>query len=57
MPIVNTCIILVHGKYGPTSFITQHAFFSALRVQCVWFTMSDSPIRTVTHSEPYMYVC
>ena len=28
--------ILVHGKYGPTSFITQHAFFSALRVQCVW---------------------
>ena len=40
--------ILVHGKYGPTSFITQHAFFSALRVQCVWFTMSDSPIRTVT---------
>ena len=40
--------ILVHGKYGPTTFITQHAFFSALRVQCVWFTMSDSPIRTVT---------
>ena len=30
--------ILVHGKYRPTSFITQHAFFSALRVQCVWFT-------------------
>ena len=26
MPIVNTCI-LVHGKYGLTSFITQHAFF------------------------------
>ena len=46
MPIVNTCIyILVHGKYGPTTFITQHAFFSARRVQCVWFTMSDSPIR------------
>ena len=42
MPIVN---ILVHGKYGPTTFITQHAFFSALRI---WFTMSDSPIRTVT---------
>ena len=54
MPIVN---ILVHGKYGPTSFITQHAFFSALRVQCVWFTLSDSPIRTVTLSEPYIYVC
>ena len=43
--------ILVHGKYGPT---TQHAFFSALRVQCVWFTLSDSPIRTVTYSEPYV---
>ena len=40
--------ILVHGKYGPTSYITQHAFFSALRVQCVWFTISDSPIRTFT---------
>ena len=38
--------VLVHGKYGPISFIiTQHAFFSALRVQCVWFTLSDSPIR------------
>ena len=49
--------ILVHGKYGPTRFITQHAFFSALRVQCVWFTLSDSPIRTVTYSEPYIYVC
>ena len=49
MPIVNTCIYyIVHGKYGPTSFITQHAFFSALWVQCVWFTLSDSPIRTVT---------
>ena len=47
MPIVYM-YILVHGKYGPTSFITQHAFFSALRVQCVWFTISDSPIRTVT---------
>ena len=41
MPIVNTCM---HGKYGPTTFITH----AALRVQCVWFTMSDSPIRTVT---------
>ena len=41
--------ILVHGKYGPTSFIMQHAFFSALRVQCVWFTISDSPIRTVVN--------
>ena len=44
MPIV-VYIVLVHGKYGPTSFITQHAFFSALRVQCVWFTISHSPIR------------
>ena len=32
--------IIVHGKYGHTSFITQHA---RLRVQCVWFTLSDSP--------------
>ena len=46
--------ILVHGKYGPTSFITQHAFFSALRVQCVWFTLSDSLIRTVTQSDVHM---
>ena len=54
MPIVNTCIYyIVHGKYGPTSYITQHAFFSALRVQCVWFTLSGSPIRTVTKSEPH----
>ena len=40
VPIVNTCIYyIVHGKYGPTSFITQHALYSALRVQCVWFTL------------------
>ena len=45
MPIVNTWYI--HRKYGPTSFITQHAFFSALGVQCVWFTLSDSPIITL----------
>ena len=31
--------ILVNGKYGPTSFITQHAFFSALRVQCVLISL------------------
>ena len=49
MPIVNTCIYyIVLGKYGPSIFITQHAFFSALWVQCLWFTLSDSPIRTVT---------
>ena len=42
--LVNTCtyIILVHGKYG------------LCRVQCVWFTLSDSPIRTATYSEPYV---
>ena len=44
MPIVSSYMyILVHGKYGPTSFIIQQAFFSALRVQCVWFILSDSP--------------
>ena len=33
MPIVNTGIYyIVYRKYGPTIFITQHAFFSALRV-------------------------
>ena len=47
MAIVNTWLYS-HGKYGPSIFITQHAFFSALRVQCLWFTLSDSPIRTVT---------
>ena len=52
--VVAAYLGLVHGKYGPTTFITQHAFFSALRVQCVWFTLSDSPIRTVTYSEPYV---
>ena len=36
-----------------------HHSFSALRVhleECVSFTKSDNPIRTVTQSEPYIYV-
>ena len=46
MPIVNTCLYYM-GSMGPLA-LQQHAFFSALRVQCVRFTLSDSPIRTVT---------
>ena len=45
MPIVNTCIYYYMGSMGP---LALYALFSALRVQCVWFTLSDSPIRTVT---------
>ena len=56
MPVVSSyyMCILVHGKCGPTSFIIQHAFYSALRVQCVRLTLSVSLIRTVT-SEPYIH--
>ena len=44
---LNRCMRLKTCAYG--IFITQHAFFSALRVQCVF---SDSPSRTVTSSKP-----
>ena len=41
MAIVNTCIYyIVHGNYGSTSFIIKHTFLAALRVHCVWFTLS-----------------
>ena len=56
MHILDTSIYM--GSMGPLyySFITQHAFFSALGVQCVLFTLRDSPIRTVTYSELYIYI-
>ena len=51
MPIVNIYV------YTSTWEVSAHYIATAcfaLRVQCVWFTLSDSPIRTVTYSEPYV---